>query len=532
MHRGAVGRGDRHDGDVPDPGATSGPLRRRQPGARERHAISVTKSARVDVSANTAEGHDPVSGHGPSGDIAAQGFRVLDKGNTIIFTGTSNLLLKGNQAERRAGHQAPDAARRGSRDRGADRGRRARATAGADAAKAGRGRSRLQTEATPKLRRPPGARRQTADPSRTVPSRGEARCELNLAAPVRFWLRSFAAGRGMSARSRRAAGLRLVRRAACGGARLEPRQCIGGPADRDLGRFRDRVAAGRASLHRPRQCRGQARDHRGPCRHADRALPPSKGAGGENEIYRVNADGHVTIKGERQTVVGDQAVYDVDQQIGIVTGKGLKLTTATDVVTARDSLEWYDQKQIAVARGDAVAVRETKRIRADVLTAHMTKDNPKPAASKPETGPVRAGAGGRNQARAKPGAPARAARRATKDRRSAASTRRAMSSSRPTTDIGRGDYGVYNADTGIATLLGNVTVTRGSECHQRSIRGHRPQQQHQPHDAGARRAGKPSTAGRGSVRPSGQGNAARELRRDRDPGRRNSGHRRPTAQKP
>jgi lipopolysaccharide export system protein LptA len=29
------------------------------------------------------------------------------------------------------------------------------------------------------------------------------------------------------------------------------------------------------------------------------------------------------------------------------------------------------------------------------------------------------------------------------------------------TDVGRGDYGVYNADSGIATLLGNVTVTRG-----------------------------------------------------------------------
>ena len=55
----------------------------------------VTKTARVDVSASTAEGHDPVSGHGPSGDIAAQGFRVLDKGDTVIFTGESSLLLKG-----------------------------------------------------------------------------------------------------------------------------------------------------------------------------------------------------------------------------------------------------------------------------------------------------------------------------------------------------------------------------------------------------------------------------------------------------
>ena len=47
---------------------------------------------------------------------------------------------------------------------------------------------------------------------------------------------------------------------------------------------------------------------------------PSKAAGGETEIYRLDADGHVTIKGETLTVVGDQAVWDVDQQMGIVTG--------------------------------------------------------------------------------------------------------------------------------------------------------------------------------------------------------------------
>ena len=55
----------------------------------------VTKSAHADVSANTADGHDPVAGDGPSGNIVAQGFRLLDKGDTIIFTGKSYLLLKG-----------------------------------------------------------------------------------------------------------------------------------------------------------------------------------------------------------------------------------------------------------------------------------------------------------------------------------------------------------------------------------------------------------------------------------------------------
>jgi lipopolysaccharide export system protein LptA len=178
------------------------------------------------------------------------------------------------------------------------------------------------------------------------------------------------------------------------------------------------------------------------------------GEGGETEIYRLDADGHVTIKGERQTVVGDQAVYDVDQQIGIVTGKVLKMTTATDVVTARDSLEWYDQKQIAVARGDAVAVRDVKVIRADVLTAHMTKDKPQPAAGKPNKAvPAAAQAKPRNAA-----TPLGAGDESSKISRVDAQGHVLVSTQ---TDVGRGDYGVYNADTGIATLLGNVTVTRG-----------------------------------------------------------------------
>ena len=179
---------------------------------------------------------------------------------------------------------------------------------------------------------------------------------------------------------------------------------------------------------------------------------PSKGTGGETEIYRLNADGHVTIKGERQTVVGDQAVYDVDQQIGIVTGKTLKMTTATDVVTARDSLEWYDQKQVAVARGDAVAVRDTKRIRADVLTAHMTKEKPQPAARKPEK-PATAMAKPRDSA-----TPLGNTDEGSKISRVDAQGNVLVSTE---TDVGQGDFGVYNADSGIATLLGNVTVTRG-----------------------------------------------------------------------
>jgi lipopolysaccharide export system protein LptA len=177
---------------------------------------------------------------------------------------------------------------------------------------------------------------------------------------------------------------------------------------------------------------------------------PSKTAGSDTEVYRLDADGHVVIKGETQTVVGDQAVWDVDQQTGIVVGKALKLTTATDVVTARDSLEWYDQKQIAVARGDAVAVRDNaKRIRADVLTAHMTKT--KPAGANPQAKP------------AKPNPPGPPGNNDESSRISRVDAQGNVVVSTPT-DVGHGDYGVYNADTGIVTLLGNVTISRGENA--------------------------------------------------------------------
>jgi len=55
----------------------------------------VTQRAHADLASSTAEGHDPIEGHGPSGDIWGQGFRVLDKGDTIIFTGQSHAILKG-----------------------------------------------------------------------------------------------------------------------------------------------------------------------------------------------------------------------------------------------------------------------------------------------------------------------------------------------------------------------------------------------------------------------------------------------------
>jgi lipopolysaccharide export system protein LptC len=65
----------------------------------ENGSTFVTNSARLDGANDAAEGHEPVEGHGPQGDIAAQGFRLIDKGDIVIFTGQSTLLLKGTKQQ-------------------------------------------------------------------------------------------------------------------------------------------------------------------------------------------------------------------------------------------------------------------------------------------------------------------------------------------------------------------------------------------------------------------------------------------------
>ena len=215
--------------------------------------------------------------------------------------------------------------------------------------------------------------------------------------------------------------------------------------------------------------RGNAVGTRGPATiKADTLIAHYRKASGPNaantdnnsEIYRIEADGNVVITRDARTVVGDHADYDMDQGIGIVTGKALKMTTATDVITAKDALEWYDQKQIAIARGDAVAVRQGGRtIKADTLTSYMVKVPPQQASAPGQT--------------AKPAPPPVKTAAATLGSQPPSSQGDESKINRIDAqghvvvvngpDIGRGDYGVYNAVTDICTLLGNVTVTRGTD---------------------------------------------------------------------
>jgi len=52
-----------------------------------------TETVSVDLKQGSAEGDQPVVGFGPAGRLEAEGFRIIDKGRRVVFTGKSKLVL-------------------------------------------------------------------------------------------------------------------------------------------------------------------------------------------------------------------------------------------------------------------------------------------------------------------------------------------------------------------------------------------------------------------------------------------------------
>ena len=159
---------------------------------------------------------------------------------------------------------------------------------------------------------------------------------------------------------------------------------------------------------------------------AEGARPSDAGGDLGGSVYRLEAEGKVVISTPTQTAYADKAVYDVDQSVIVLTGKDLRIEADSDIIMARDSLEWYESRRMAVARGDAVVVRGDRRVDADVLTAFVEDDPAKPG----QTRVRRVEAFGK-------------VRIAT------------------VSQTARGDRGVYDLKSDVATLAGLVKLTQG-----------------------------------------------------------------------
>ncbi len=145
---------------------------------------------------------------------------------------------------------------------------------------------------------------------------------------------------------------------------------------------------------------------------------------GGTDIWRLDAEGNVRIESPGEKASGDLAVYEVEKGVLVLTGKnGVRFQAGDDVVTAKKQLEYWDKKDMAVARGSARAHRDDKDLWADVLVAHFRKDK----AGRSEVYRIEAFDSVRIET--------------PKDRVDA-------------------DRGVYNVKSGIATVSGRVKIQR------------------------------------------------------------------------
>lgn len=101
-----------------------------------------------------------------------------------------------------------------------------------------------------------------------------------------------------------------------------------------------------------------------------------KDAAGKNELWQVKAEGHVVMHSlkEHQIAYGDHGLYELDRDYVTLTGGNLKLIVDDLIITARDSLEYARAKNMAYARGNAVAEKTDRLVKGDILTAFFNRN--------------------------------------------------------------------------------------------------------------------------------------------------------------
>ena len=155
-----------------------------------------------------------------------------------------------------------------------------------------------------------------------------------------------------------------------------------------------------------------------------RAYYKKEEKGGGSQLTRLDAAGRVRIVSPNESIEGDGAVYDLDKGILVVIGKKVTYRSGEDVITADQQMEYYEREQKAVARGNATALHDGKRLNARLIQALFRK---------------------------------------TKNDKTEVHQVQAFDDVVIVIeeDVVRADKGIYNVPTEMATLTGNVKITRG-----------------------------------------------------------------------
>jgi lipopolysaccharide export system protein LptA len=200
-------------------------------------------------------------------------------------------------------------------------------------------------------------------------------------------------------------------------------------ADQLIAHYRKKAGAPTATPTKPATTPAPADD-------AESAL-----GGGDNEIYELDAIGHVHIFTPTDNAYGDHAVYYLDQAVLILAGSHLKLTTQHDTIKAKNSIEYYSVRRQAIARGNATIVADDGRaIAADTLVGDLAPaTTASPTTTKPSPQPDMLDQAGKLQKVEAYGN---------------------VQINTPNQEA-TGDKGVYLPDQGLARLGGNVVIISG-----------------------------------------------------------------------
>ncbi|VBB69775.1 hypothetical protein RIEGSTA812A_PEG_1248 [invertebrate metagenome] len=142
------------------------------------------------------------------------------------------------------------------------------------------------------------------------------------------------------------------------------------------------------------------------------------------ELDWLQAAGNIRVTSPMGTASGEAADYDVYDQVLCLIGYPAHLETATETLTARKVIEYREEQQVAVARGDVhLVTQEGCVLRADMITADFRRSTQwmqKRIILLEVTGGVRI----------------------------------EMAAA-----ISRGEHALYNAATGLATVMDSVKIT-------------------------------------------------------------------------
>lgn len=147
--------------------------------------------------------------------------------------------------------------------------------------------------------------------------------------------------------------------------------------------------------------------------------------GGQNKIWKIVADGNVVITTEDgERITAQQAVYLIDETLFTLTGNNLRMESEERVITARDRITYNSTERVATVEGDAYAEEGDRKVWADRFVAYMAE-----------------GEEGNNRMRR-------------------VEAHGNVVIRRPG-EVARGNQGTYDTEAQIATLTGNVRLTRG-----------------------------------------------------------------------